>query len=836
MNACFANDENLADNKVDEDKIRAVRQPPLKHKANAVDGKHFALLISVNEYNQINGLSPLRYCDNDMAGLENELKKFDFEVIRMHAKAEDSACHVNRTNVKEQLKRILDQATGENDVLLIAYSGHGVQEGNTRYLCPPNTPKNYDLGDLIPLYVDANNIADRSYGILNIVESRFGEKQFSGTCFLFIDACRNGNRTETKTLFPETGKFHIFSSCRPGEVSYEEERFQNGRFMHFVIQALNVDENENLVYEHLTSQVARQMSAFGKNQQRIQTPTRHDTAYEINGQLIFGQRKPDKFSMIPLMTGASLILRESKSPESQSHVVHKPVVSPTNPRNTQMLNATNQWPDFSTKDQEEQNVISDIVQLPGLNGEWWFQETPWYIPHARLALTYVLSDYSFGDQTYWRSGKDFLGKNIYAYLNTNTHDARELLWKYLNSDECKSIIPPDVMETIKELKKGIARSANSRELQYKKLKTFLENLQKNRKNVYNGIDLYTFAVFRHQMALLADNVTRSLDTENAKRSYRNAIAILKQDCESESQSTAILFYQLCLADYARFLAEVEGNASSHTETFKELVASFKSSYKHSLFQIAVYTDNAVNESNFGRLRESVRSFREAESKIAESKIAKTGHPLIASYHEQYGWNRIDYWRLIPAKESFETALLIREYNAWSSSSPIDMMYVTYGLHAMGTVSRFAGNNEKAKGYFKEAKEAIKKIRDNISEDSLSLTKNRLDEREASTLERLADLTLYYGAVSETEWIKALDDYARGATITNKTTTTKTRLLSKRALLLLRKEIPDQYRSEKNKFDEARDCLKEAHVAVEQSLENPSSNTTIPLIFFKAALI
>jgi hypothetical protein len=31
-------------------------------------------------------------------------------------------------------------------------------------------------------------------------------------------------------------------------------------------------------------------------------------------------------------------------------------------------------------------------------------------------------------------------------------------------------------------------------------------------------------------------------------------------------------------------------------------------------------------------------------------------------------------------------------------------------------------------------------------------------------------------------------------------------------------------------------LKEAHVAVEQSLENPSSNTTIPLIFFKAALI
>ena len=797
-----------------DENVKGIRQSENRSQDEAAPGKHVALLISVNEYYQVDGLPTLRYCDNDMDGLTTELEKFDYEIVRMSAQITDPSLQVNRTNVKEQLKKILDGLTGENDILFIAYSGHGIQEGKSRYLCPPNTPKNYDLGDLIPLYVAKEQQTERPFGVLNIIEDRFAEGHFKGTCFLFIDACRNGSNTNADTIFPAKGKFHIFSSCCPGEVSYEEDHFQKGRFMYYVIQAFNIADSDDLPYERLTGQVTRRMA--GSDSKRIQTPTRHDTAYERSGSLLLGHRKKEDFLTVPLLSVNRLTPRDFSSSGGQPVSISRSVMQ------------AGQWPDFSQKDQDEQNVVTDIIQLPGLNGEWWFQEMPWYVPHARLALTYVLSDYVAAKDMNWRSSREFFGKNIYAYLHTNTHETRELLWKYLNTDECKSILQDIGMDidTISKLRKGISGKGNSRETQYDELKKILELLKKNRKNGFTCIDLYTFAVFEHQMALLSDNTTRVVDIERAKQHYVEALEHLATEIENP---TALLFYQLCLADYSRLLAEMDGDLAVYRKTIKELIESLKQSYKNSLFQIAFFTELAYNESNFGRLREAGMSFREAELRIAESKIAKVGHPLVAHYNEQCGWYRVDYWRLTPAKDNFETALLLRRYNAWGSSDPIDLMYVTYGLHAMGTISRFSGNNEKAREYFEDAKESIKSIRNSIPNDGLSLTKNRLDEREASTLERLADLTLYDDTKSITQWEKALADYERGALLTNKITTTKTRLIAKRALLLLQKGKPGN-------LDNARKGLQEVAAVIKLSLDNPSSNTVIPHLFVQAASI
>lgn len=800
-----------------DETTKAVRQPGEITIAKPETGKHFALLISVNEYNQLDGLSALKYCDNDMDGLQRELEEFDYtEIVRMHAQAPDSTCHVNRTNVKEQLKSILDRATGENDTLLIAFSGHGVQEGDSRYLCPPNTPKNYDPGDLIPLYASGTNASDQAFGILNIIEKRYQEGTFSGTCYLFVDACRNGNRPDGVATFPRHGRIHLFSSCAAGQVSYEEDRFENGRFMHFVIQAFNVESGADLDFETLTSQVDRQMRKFNANQ----IPALHSTQYERTGRLLLGQKKPKDTSRFAtrFMDEPKPLPRREIAVDSRKHTVRKPAFAPIHL----------DWPDFSAKDSEEQRAIVDLTQLPGLNGEWWFQEMPWYLPIARLALSSVLSAESASAEDPRRLGKAFLGNNIDSYLDTNTNKIRELIWNYLVRDECRLLIDTELFDIMKEMRKQSSQSGHSRELQYKKLKSFLDRIEKSRRGPRHEVDLYTLAVIEHQMALLSDGVTRKADTNRAAESYRSALDALKT--ASENHDSATLFYQLCLADYTRFLATLGGTPRHYSDTFKQLSDSLRFGYKNSLFQIALFVENAVNESNFGHLREAGQSFREAELRIKESKIHGTGHPLVAHYNEQYGWYRIDYWRLKPARENFETALLIRQYNAWSSSNPIDMMYVTYGQHAMGTVHRFAGNDEKAREYFEEAKENLKRIRAAMRSDSLSLSKNRLDEREASTLERLADLALYGENFSETEKTKAAEYYARGAAITNKLTTTRPRLLAKQALLFLKSTHVS------GATEKARQCLREAAPSVISSLENLSAGMVVPVLFFQAASI
>ena len=840
---------------------RAIRQQPNRPQNESVLGKHMALLISVNEYTQINGgLPSLQFCDNDMDRLALQLKEFDYDpIVRMsekHDKQQSGASlAVNPLNVRGHLIRILDQLTGENDVLLIAYSGHGVQEGKIRYLCPPNTPRDYRpvLGGLIPLYVPEKNdegkeSEGRSLGILNIVEGRFIDGSFKGTCFVFLDACRNGSGsdTSTETALPKKGNIHIFSSCAPGEVSYEEEG--HGRFMRHVIDAFNIKDGDVLNYYSLISQVSHAVKEFNTTVRGKQNPTPYSTSDERTGPPLLGRKKEEVFSIVPFAFRAAdgLTPREIASPDGERYYTFRPVIDPAGDTGQRQAiqQQTSQLPNLSRLDSEKQNVIMDIVQLPGLNGEWWFREIPWYIPHARLALAFILSGYGVGDGVTRQSSTELFERNIYGYLNTNTHEACELLWSLLNSDESKLVLQmlqPDIMETITKLRKGLPDQSNSRATRRSGLVDILTLLKDKRENERNFFDLYTFAVLEHQIALLSDGASRTVNIDSAKRSYRTALDAHARQ-EDPEHPVAVLFYQLCLADYARLLATItmdgdsmDGDSNAYTETVRELTKSLNlnRSYKNSLFQIAVFTEKARNESRFGSFREASGIFREAGLRIDGSRIAKTGHPLIAHYNEQFGWVRADSWRLPQAKENFEIAFLIRQYNAWSSANPIDRMYVTYGLHAKGTISRFEGNAEEARKHFVEAREMINRIRSDISRGGLFLMESRLNEREASTLERLADLTLYHGAeANDIQQKKAVDqaliDYERGISIASEVTT-RTRLIAKRTLLCLQKDGTD-------KFDEARKYLSEAAAAVERELENPSSNTVIPLLFFKAASI
>src|SRR5262249_32903456 len=111
---------------------RATAQPTGKPRKVA---ERFALLIGVDDYANIN---KLQFCGADQRALREELIRSGFpadHVYLLHDKAKENRYRPSKGNIEHQLDVVLKLAEPD-DVLLLAFSGHGVQLGKRSYLCP----------------------------------------------------------------------------------------------------------------------------------------------------------------------------------------------------------------------------------------------------------------------------------------------------------------------------------------------------------------------------------------------------------------------------------------------------------------------------------------------------------------------------------------------------------------------------------------------------------------------------------------------------------------------------------------------------------------------------
>lgn len=818
--------------------VKAVRQPFRQENPTTAPGRRVALLISVDEYHY--GLKKLNYCNKDMERLELTLRLAGYDkVVRIYPEAQTSNLQlISVSNIKGVLDELLrakpraEPSSNENDLLLIAFSGHGIQKNERRYLCPPDTQSDFKEAHLTLLYEPDPEKAAQSPGILNYVMD-----DFKGQCVLLIDACRNGAEAEeikaqNEISLPRNKRLHIFSSCRAGQVSYEEDRLGHGRFMYYVITGLAggaADDRGTILLRDLEKYVFDQMKAFEEqpvNRGRPQKPAMYsggETSELLIGQKDFSSRSSfsDEIAFV--------------SPEKPvSYTTLKPVMDSTKSTRSDVpvKRSILHYPQVH----EDREILADIVQLPGLNGEWWFQEMPWYLPAARMAFAKVLTTDSriFAEETEekYEYGFSFLGKNPYAYLNTNTANVKKLFWNHISSEPISRQLKQDgIWKLIDELHRH-STTPMERQQRYAfflQLDQHMEELCGSKNRETSSLDLYTRAVFRHQMAILADLNDKSRDIAAAKRLYLQTLDRLNAKFKKLDRREIPyyrLFQQLCLADYCRFLAETIVDYDEYSEHFRLLADSLKEEPKNTLFQIALHTGHAKHNAEHRKIREASAAFREALRRIEDSRINRTAHPLEANYYEQSGWFRIDYWRITRAREDFKSALLIRAHNEWGSDNPIDTMYVTYGLHGRATINHFSGDDRAAVKDFKLALEMLKRIQTSMSKEGQAFFKPRLDEREASTLERMADICLYHYRTENSPHIPdGVSLYEKGANVTNRSTT-KIRLKSKQAILLA-------YRKQ---FTEARECLKEVEEHCRLQLANFKENAVIPMLFFRAAAI
>jgi uncharacterized caspase-like protein len=194
----------------------------------------WALLIGVDDYAEA---EKLRFCGADMQALSKQLIGSGFgeeQVFVLHDQSAQSKYRPSKANIERRLELVLGLVE-QGDLVVVGFSGHGVHLNDKSYLCPEDT-RLEEPGSMVSL--------DSVYERLQKCPAAFK--------LLLVDACRNDPRPGgTKSLTPTAGTKQfaksldrppegilLLTSCASGQISWEEEKFGHGVFMHYVLEGL----------------------------------------------------------------------------------------------------------------------------------------------------------------------------------------------------------------------------------------------------------------------------------------------------------------------------------------------------------------------------------------------------------------------------------------------------------------------------------------------------------------------------------------------------------------------------------------------------------------------
>ena len=198
--------------------------------------QRWALLVGIDDYAYA---QKLNYCGADQVALAKQLIAAGFpddHVFLLHDKAENPKLRPSFANIERHLELVVNLAD-VGDLVIIAFSGHGVHLDDKSYLCP--TDCTLDKAETL---VRVDGIYDRLQDCA------------AGFKLVLIDACRNDpSPGGTRTLKPDQGArtlaqclqelkvpegVVLLNSCAPGEISWEDEKFGHGVFMHYVLDGM----------------------------------------------------------------------------------------------------------------------------------------------------------------------------------------------------------------------------------------------------------------------------------------------------------------------------------------------------------------------------------------------------------------------------------------------------------------------------------------------------------------------------------------------------------------------------------------------------------------------
>jgi formylglycine-generating enzyme required for sulfatase activity len=202
----------------------------------------WAILIGVDDYAE---LSKLRFAGNDQRALAEQLIAIGFpkdQVFLLDDKAAEKKYLPFRENIEKQLDLVMRLAA-DGDLVIVGFSGHGVQLEGKSYLCPEDTRLDKLAATMIPVESVYQRLARCSASLK----------------LLLVDACRNDvipAGRKSVTLSRSLGEFvattekppegtMLLTSCGPGQVSLEDEEFNHSVFVNYLLEGLRGQAVEN---------------------------------------------------------------------------------------------------------------------------------------------------------------------------------------------------------------------------------------------------------------------------------------------------------------------------------------------------------------------------------------------------------------------------------------------------------------------------------------------------------------------------------------------------------------------------------------------------------------
>jgi len=209
--------------------------------------KTIAIIIGIEDYHTSNGISPVKYANNDVLVFKRML------IDTMSIAEEDITIFQNQNALKSSIEYDLQglfHSLTECDRLVFYYVGHGFHNGVTNYLTTYDTHKHH--------------IAETGISLRKILLDPL-RKSKCRTALIFIDACAqtfedpnersqiaNINDEEFIALNQDFPYYGTFLSCHPEQKSYSCDVLQNGIWTYHLVNALKGNVSEVIKGKYVT--------------------------------------------------------------------------------------------------------------------------------------------------------------------------------------------------------------------------------------------------------------------------------------------------------------------------------------------------------------------------------------------------------------------------------------------------------------------------------------------------------------------------------------------------------------------------------------------------------
>ncbi len=384
-------------------------------------------------------------------------------------------------------------------------------------------------------------------------------------------------------------------------------------------------------------------------------------------------------------------------------------------------------------------AAAELAALPGLNGRWWFDETPWLIPSVREYLAGGGAARSVADAP---AGNRF--RDADWLWEPNVRAVQESLVALIRP--ALDRLSPAPSALVAELL-ALSREDQGDESLAERLRGALERFEQAHAgaDAWSAADFHSRAVLQHKIAMIGNDLDLA---KKAAESYDAALAAYPPMGRVEAALRA-----RCLVDAGQLHALLFKDYPEARRRFREARALPEIPV---LLQAEAWLDEGIasaasNPNAADKYAEAGAALTRAQQLIQDAGPGLSNHPLLAHVHERYAWVLMDQWNVSKANQEFQEARNIRFDNYWKSKNEFAQIFVFHNDHGQAMAERYCGDERIARAKYDlvigEVEKALAQTEAQPDHPGGQRFRRDLRERWSNSCERRADCELYGGAAT-----------------------------------------------------------------------------------------